>query len=112
MSIIYGLKVNLSVAMVAMLNHTAIRESTNHTNELKVNWNITQTSSGDDSCQESSSTAAVEVNNLLILTVPLCDAIHSFIEWTFYLVRATTRYNIELLFLGISGEPIARSTNC
>lgn len=58
MSIIYGLKVNLSVAMVAMLNHTAIRESTNHT-MVQV---VTQISSGDDACRESSSDTAVEVN--------------------------------------------------
>jgi MFS transporter, ACS family, solute carrier family 17 (sodium-dependent inorganic phosphate cotransporter), other len=30
MAIIYGLKVNLSVAMVAMVNHTAVRLSSSH----------------------------------------------------------------------------------
>lgn len=62
MSIIYGLKVNLSVAMVAMLNHTAIRESTNHT----IVQVVTQISSVDDACRESTSDTAVEVNKSLI----------------------------------------------
>lgn len=48
MAIIYGLKVNLSVAMVAMLNHTAIRLENNSTT-------VTIT---DDSCGNSSSTEA------------------------------------------------------
>lgn len=60
MSIIYGLKVNLSVAMVAMLNHTAIRESSNQT----FVQTVAQITAGDDSCQESSSAGAVEVNIL------------------------------------------------
>jgi hypothetical protein len=34
MAIIYGLKVNLSVALVAMLNHTAIKESGDHSHGL------------------------------------------------------------------------------
>lgn len=60
MSIIYGLKVNLSVAMVAMLNHTAIREANNHT----VVQIVTQIAADDGSCSDSSSAAAVEVINL------------------------------------------------
>lgn len=59
MSIIYGLKVNLSVAMVAMLNHTAILESTNRT----IVQIVKQINTDDDSCKENLSAAAVEVNN-------------------------------------------------
>lgn len=40
MAIIYGLKVNLSVAMVAMLNHTALTT------------NSTFHSSGDETCAD------------------------------------------------------------
>lgn len=68
MSIIYGLKVNLSVAMVAMLNHTAIRESTNQT-MVQV---VTQITTGDDSCQESSSAGVVEVNKSVRLSDLMC----------------------------------------
>lgn len=35
MAIIYGLKVNLSVAMVAMVNHTALWETVANNTELK-----------------------------------------------------------------------------
>lgn len=57
MSIIYGLKVNLSVAMVAMLNHTQIRVDNNQT----VVQIVTQIATDGDSCGESSSAAALEV---------------------------------------------------
>lgn len=66
MSIIYGLKVNLSVAMVAMLNHTAIRESSNlyqNLNQTTVIQVVTQINTGDDACMESSSAGAIEVNH-------------------------------------------------
>lgn len=78
MSIIYGLKVNLSVAMVAMLNHTAIQELSNRTamlnhtailastnrTVLQIVQTVTNITNEDDSCRESTSDAAVEVNNL------------------------------------------------
>lgn len=34
MAIIYGLKVNLSVALVAMLNHTAISQANSHAEQI------------------------------------------------------------------------------
>lgn len=67
MAIVYGLKVNLSVAMVAMLNHTAIHvgSSSNHGASL---GNITATtlagimSTEDNSaCSENSTAEAPEV---------------------------------------------------
>lgn len=61
MAIIYGLKVNLSVAMVAMLNHTAIRASSSAPIVHKV---VTLNVTTDDACQESASAEAVEVNEL------------------------------------------------
>ncbi|KAJ6648408.1 Sialin [Pseudolycoriella hygida] len=58
MSIVYGLKVNLSVAMVAMLNHTAILEASNQTlSHAVTNKTLTV---GDDACQASSSEGGVE----------------------------------------------------
>lgn len=57
MAIIYGLKVNLSVAMVAMLNHTAIRASSSAPIVHKV---VTLNVTTDDACQESTSAEAVE----------------------------------------------------
>lgn len=49
MAIVYGLKVNLSVAMVAMLNHTALKTNT--------------TDSGDETCAD-----IVQVGNATALS--------------------------------------------
>lgn len=71
MAIVYGLKVNLSVAMVAMLNHTALKAAsadlwTPKSFELPtVNFTSTTelpTLAADDDCSSSSvSSATVEV---------------------------------------------------
>jgi MFS transporter, ACS family, solute carrier family 17 (sodium-dependent inorganic phosphate cotransporter), other len=56
MAIVYGLKVNLSVAMVAMLNHTALAEQAaliHHDSEIAV--------AADPVCQGSNRTEVVEV---------------------------------------------------
>lgn len=62
MAIIYGLKVNLSVAMVAMLNHTALKLSsdTSHIAQRSIT-NLT-TTHNDDCGSDSATSAAVEVN--------------------------------------------------
>lgn len=67
MAIIYGLKVNLSVAMVAMLNHTAISHQ-NLPSATTLSYNTTHPltltnsqSGGDAECQGSDSTATIEV---------------------------------------------------
>ncbi len=65
MAIIYGLKVNLSVAMVAMLNHTAIRLASNVT----VSQVVTQIVSNDDACQASTSEGAGEVSSHYSVTI-------------------------------------------
>lgn len=57
MAIIYGLKVNLSVAMVAMLNHTIISQ----TSHEALNGTSSSTSSGEESCQRDDSHDALEV---------------------------------------------------
>lgn len=67
MSIIYGLKVNLSVAMVAMLNHTAIRESA----DRRVVQIITEITTDDDSCKASNSTTSVDVNKFHALSISI-----------------------------------------
>lgn len=63
MAIIYGLKVNLSVAMVAMLNHTALKLSSDvHNSVQTVFANHTKTAIDIDSCgSDVGSTAIVEV---------------------------------------------------
>ncbi|XP_037031360.1 sialin [Bradysia coprophila] len=77
MSIIYGLKVNLSVAMVAMLNHTAIRESSGvPTVHIAIAQNITT----DDACRESSSSGAVE-DGPFVWSEPLQGTILSCYFW-------------------------------
>lgn len=63
MAIIYGLKVNLSVAMVAMINHTAL---SHHQPPVSIHHNVTHlltasNPSSDSDCQESSSSAKIEV---------------------------------------------------
>lgn len=64
MAIIYGLKVNLSVAMVAMLNHTAIKLSNDDMHKIEhIVTNLTTIArGGEDSCgSDVASAAAVEV---------------------------------------------------
>lgn len=71
MAIVYGLKVNLSVAMVAMLNHTAIKQGNDSPLKIPLNssffTDITSTSlkpdliSSIDSCSESSAYETIEV---------------------------------------------------
>lgn len=65
MGIIYGLKVNLSVALVGMLNHTALHElskSNNHQNTTIV--------VDENNCQVQNSTGTVEVfRKFLILNI-------------------------------------------
>lgn len=61
MAIVYGLKVNLSVAMVAMLNHTAIKLSAGGEHTLP---NVTSNAhAGSEECAFNETAAAkVEVN--------------------------------------------------
>lgn len=63
MAIVYGLKVNLSVAMVAMLNHTALKLSSDvHNTVQTVFANHTEAAIDIDSCgSDTASTAIVEV---------------------------------------------------
>lgn len=68
MAIIYGLKVNLSVAMVAMLNHTALKLASGGGVDHKaiqhvLLTNLTTTAHGDDeNCGgDAASSAAIEV---------------------------------------------------
>lgn len=67
MAIVYGLKVNLSVAMVAMLNHTAIKLSSDSykmSHILTTNLTAATSAASDESCgSDSTSSAAVEVTN-------------------------------------------------
>lgn len=59
MAIIYGLKVNLSVAMVAMLNNTAIKAAgADHTTTLSTGG---QVELGEPECQGSNTTETIEV---------------------------------------------------
>lgn len=66
MAIVYGLKVNLSVAMVAMLNHTAIKllSSDSHKIGHVLTANLTAAAAGvgDECASDSTSSAAIEVN--------------------------------------------------
>lgn len=63
MAIIYGLKVNLSVAMVAMLNHTALTQS--HPHPVQVTLHNITTRVTDDACAAAAeSSAAIEVNSI------------------------------------------------
>lgn len=66
MAIVYGLKVNLSVAMVAMLNHTAIKllSSDSHKIGHVLTTNLTAAAAGvgDECASDSTSSAAIEVN--------------------------------------------------
>lgn len=59
MAIIYGLKVNLSVAMVAMLNHSALAH--NAASAVGANEQHHQVNA-EPVCQGSNSTEAVEVS--------------------------------------------------
>lgn len=60
MAIIYGLKVNLSVAMVAMLNHTALTQKHSHPVPQLILHNVTNIT--NDACAAAAeSSAAMEV---------------------------------------------------
>lgn len=60
MAIIYGLKVNLSVAMVAMLNHTAIGQLGEH--HADTSSNATASAPQDEVCQGSGGPEMLEVS--------------------------------------------------
>lgn len=68
MAIIYGLKVNLSVAMVAMLNHTALAiagaSAHGHVSSSNVTLSIPD---AEPVCQGSDSSEAMEVQFFFIL---------------------------------------------
>lgn len=59
MAIIYGLKVNLSVAMVAMLNHTALAHESGH-GTTPANATL---SDAEPECVGSDSSKTMEVKN-------------------------------------------------
>lgn len=59
MAIVYGLKVNLSVAMVAMLNHTAIKLSSDvHNQVLTKNLTHITLPSNEESCGSDDTSGA------------------------------------------------------
>ena len=67
MAIIYGFKVNLSVAIVAMVNHTAIKESS-----IMIVQNINQSVNEDKSmvCKsENSDTINQKVSNYCLVII-------------------------------------------
>ena len=64
MAIIYGLKVNLSVAMVAMLNHTAIAHEAGHGTSAA---NHTVDPNAEPECQGSGVAETMEVILALLL---------------------------------------------
>lgn len=62
MAIVYGLKVNLSVAMVAMLNHTAISRasgSPEHDVHMTSLANVTASSIVSDGCGSGTESSSV-----------------------------------------------------
>lgn len=61
MAIIYGLKVNLSVAIVAMVNHTAIKMSSNDLHSI----NNTTHFSNPEECSAPNVTSAAATENLV-----------------------------------------------
>lgn len=62
MAIVYGLKVNLSVALVAMLNHTALKLTSDAHNTAHTTMLVANASSSMDSCASDTTTStAVEV---------------------------------------------------
>lgn len=62
MAIVYGLKVNLSVAMVAMLNHTALKLSSDAHNTAHTTIIANSTGDSMDSCaSDTTASTAVEV---------------------------------------------------
>lgn len=62
MAIVYGLKVNLSVAMVAMLNHTALKQSSDiHNTVHTVIANATKSMDMDSCSSDTATSATVEV---------------------------------------------------
>lgn len=62
MAIVYGLKVNLSVAMVAMLNHTALKLSSDaHNTVHTIIANSTIATDMDSCTSDTTSSATVEV---------------------------------------------------
>lgn len=80
MAIIYGLKVNLSVAMVAMLNHTALKLSADLHKVSVLTTNITTSAAiVDDACSSGSDAGGtIEVKYLCkkkkkILIIISCD---------------------------------------
>ncbi|XP_055294874.1 sialin [Sitodiplosis mosellana] len=84
MAIVYGLKVNLSVAMVAMLNHTAIKLSAGGVHNVSSSMtNLTTTvHGGDENCgSDAASEAAMEKVGPFNWSEPLQGTILSCYFW-------------------------------
>lgn len=64
LAIIYGFKVNVSVAIVAMVNHTAVRYSAMHDELKSVNANLIITEVCQDDTISNTTTSFTEVINL------------------------------------------------
>lgn len=65
-AIIYGLKVNLSVAIVGMVNHTATNAKDNHSHNF-------QGECGSDDSNISTTTTSHEVKTKFVLGLVECD---------------------------------------
>lgn len=61
MAIVYGLKVNLSVAMVGMLNHTALELSAHDARNIENSTIVT-----DVDCEPAGSSTVVQVRFIFI----------------------------------------------
>lgn len=64
MAIVYGLKVNLSVAMVGMLNHTAIKMAAREEEGLLQLHVQNETGGGDGQCEGDGASGHAEVGVL------------------------------------------------
>ncbi|GAB0094293.1 major facilitator superfamily transporter 3 [Sergentomyia squamirostris] len=80
MAIIYGLKVNLSVAMVAMLNHTALSQAASEA----FNTSSSISSASDESCKREESHDVVE-DGPFMWSEPLQGTILSCYFWGYFI---------------------------
>ncbi|KAG6464276.1 hypothetical protein O3G_MSEX014403 [Manduca sexta] len=87
MAIVYGLKVNLSVAMVGMLNHTGIKLMESHGSPLEtVVDNVTAVVSGDVECEPTggSNSSAAELDGPFIWSSEVHNIVLSCYFWGYF----------------------------
>lgn len=111
MAIVYGLKVNLSVAMVAMLNHTAVGHGSHGGGAGQTLSNLTEESDveiclppgGADANATATTAAVIRSQDLILWNFSNILLLLFCLGWSLHMERTLAGHLAKLLFLGLFG---------